>query len=435
MRLRCGGCGTTVSFDGGGPWACPERDSGDDVDHVLAPVVSREGISFPRSGSDNPFLRYRELLASYHSRRSDEEYVALVSSLDDSVAAVDGRGFRLTPLVRVTGLGDGVWVKDETVNVSGSHKGRHLMGLMLHMLVSASPSISPSTPLAIASCGNAALAAATIARAAKRKLHAYVPLESADPAVLDQLRSLGAVVIACRRVAGQAGDPFYLRFRQAVADGAVPFGCQGSDNGLTVDGGATLGWEVAAQLADAGVQPDRVVVQVGGGALASAVLRGLRDAVDLGVLGRLPVLHVVQTEGAWPLVRAYEQVAKRIAGGMAADDALAHAATHRSQYMWPWETAPASIASGIVDDETYDWLAVVRGLIETGGSPVVVDERTLRSANQLARDATGIDVDHTGSAGLAGLLELTRRGDIRPDEQVLVLFTGASRGDLGEPRK
>jgi threonine synthase len=207
----------------------------------------------------------------------------------------------------------------------------------------------------------------------------------------------------------------------------VPFGCQGSDNGLTVDGGATLGWEVAAQLADAGVQPDRVIVQVGGGALASAVLRGLHDAVELGVLGRMPVLHVVQTEGAWPLVRAYEQVAKRIAGGVAADDALAHAATHRSQYMWPWETEPASIASGIVDDETYDWLAVVRGLIETGGSPVVVDEATLRSANQRARDTTGIDVDHTGSAGLAGLLELTRRGDVRPDEQVVVLFTGARR--------
>ncbi|HSS08837.1 MAG TPA: pyridoxal-phosphate dependent enzyme [Acidimicrobiales bacterium] len=427
--LRCAGCGTTVTFDGdgplGGPWACPWRDSGDDIDHVLAPVPSNEGLLLPRSGSDSPFVRYRHLLASYRRCRasggSDDDFVRLVSSLDDAIGVVDGRGFRITPLVHASGLGAPVWVKDETGNVSGSHKGRHLMGLMLHLLVSGA---SPATPLAIASCGNAALAAAVMARAAKRELQVYVPLGSASPVVVDRLRSLGAVVMECPRVAGQTGDPSYSRFRQAVADGAVPFSCQGPDNGLTVDGGATLGWELAAQLADAAVQPDRVVVQVGGGALATAVLRGLHDAVDLGVLDRMPVLHVVQTEGAWPLVRAYEQVAKRIAGGEPAGDALAHAGTHRSQYMWPWETEPVSAAGGILDDETYDWLAVVRGLVETGGSPVVVGEAALKAANGLAREATGIDVDHTGSAGFAGLLELTRRGVVPPDDQVVVFFTG-----------
>ena len=72
--------------------------------------------------------------------------------------------------------------------------------------------------------------------------------------------------------------------------------------------------------------------------------------------------------------------------------------------MRPWEAAPASVAHGIVDDETYDWLAVVRGLVDTGGSVVVADEQALVDANHLARSTTGINVDHTGSAGLAGLL-------------------------------
>ena len=71
---------------------------------------------------------------------------------------------------------------------------------------------------------------------------------------------------------------------------------------------------------------------------------------------------------------------------------------------------PRSIAHGILDDETYDWLAVVEGMLATGGHPVVVDERTLVDANKLARLATGSDVDHTGSAGLAGLLEPLRDG-------------------------
>jgi threonine synthase len=42
----------------------------------------------------------------------------------------------------------------------------------------------------------------------------------------------------------------------------------------------------------------------------------------------------------------------------------------------------------------------------------------------MAREATGIDVGYTGTAGLAGLLELRRRGVIPPGEQVVVLFTG-----------
>ena len=95
---------------------------------------------------------------------------------------------------------------------------------------------------------------------------------------------------------------------------------------------------------------------------------------------------------------------------------LARAARHRSEYMWPWETEPHSVAEGILDDETYDWLAVVRGMLLTGGSPLIVDEATLRTANQIGRETTGIDVSVTGSAGLAGLLDLTNRGEIDPSE-------------------
>jgi threonine synthase len=90
--------------------------------------------------------------------------------------------------------------------------------------------------------------------------------------------------------------------------------------------------------------------------------------------------------------------------------------------MWPWESEPTSIATGILDDETYDWCAVVTGMLETGGWPVVVSEEQLRQANELARSATVIDVDPTGSAGLAGLMEASQ-----DEEQVAVLFTGKRR--------
>ena len=40
---------------------------------------------------------------------------------------------------------------------------------------------------------------------------------------------------------------------------------------------------------------------------------------------------------------------------------------------------------------------------------------------------TGIPVDPTGSAGLAGLAQLCRRGDVGAGESAAVLFTGARR--------
>jgi threonine synthase len=107
--------------------------------------------------------------------------------------------------------------------------------------------------------------------------------------------------------------------------------------------------------------------------------------------------------------------------------ALEYAARHRSEFMWPWEQTPESIASGILDDETYDWHEVVSGTIESGGWPLVVSEETLRAARDLAHETTGIRVSHTGAAGLAGLIELARDGAVAPGENVAVLFTGVER--------
>ena len=66
-------------------------------------------------------------------------------------------------------------------------------------------------------------------------------------------------------------------------------------------------------------------------------------------------------------------------------------------------------------------------MLRTGGTPIVVDEDALLRANELARQTTGIDVDHTGSAGLAAAVALTEREEIGPNERVAALFTGARR--------
>jgi threonine synthase len=444
-NLACAGCGWEPAEDEPYPFRCP-RAGTDDTDHVVARTLDLARLAWPRGYEPNPFVRYRELLHAYHVARSrgmgDEGFVHLVERLDKEVAAVDGHGFAETPFgvaARLSGrLGfaepGGVWVKDETGNVSGSHKARHLMGLLIYLEVLEETGLTDPgdrPDLAIASCGNAALAAAVVARAGGRRLRVFVPTW-AEPPVVERLRSLGAVIEVCERVPGVAGDPTYHALQRAIAEGALPFTCQGNENGLAIEGGHTLGYEMAARLHRDGANLEAVFVQVGGGALASGVARGLEEAVALGVLDRMPRIHTVQTLSGHPLQRAFDRLFERVQAEPAfaspeAQEALEYARTHRSEFMWPWEEEPRSIAHGILDDETYDWFAVVRAMMLTGGGPIVVDEPILVEANESARSATGIDVDHTGSSGLAGVLQEKADHGIDPGERVGVLFTGVRR--------
>ncbi len=345
-----------------------------------------------------------------------------------AVADVDGHGFATTPYRHLTALGDaigqtgGIWAKDETGNVSGSHKARHLFGLALHLAVDEVPS---TTPLAIASCGNAALGAAVIAGAVGRPLVVHVPTW-ADDAVLDRLADLGADVRVCRRRDGEAGDPCILRFREMVADGAVPFGCQGTDNLLTLDGGRTLGFELAAEWASHDRSPTSLLVQVGGGALASSTVQALTDAVDLGGPTARPGLVAVQAEGCAPLTRAFD----RVAGADDREAALADpdGTGDDGSAMWPWED-PTSAATGLLDDVTYDWRVLVHDMLlgSAPGGPVVATEADVVEAHRLVRANTDVAADPTGTAGLAGLLAARRDGCIDPAEEVVVLLTGVER--------
>ena len=426
VRFACHGCGAEVDPAAAPPFRCPASGRpGDEVDHLLAPRDAP--APFGEGASAEPYLRYRALLSPYRLLREaglpDQAWLDLAGELDRAVAAVDGRGFRVTPLslhpalARAAGHQGPLWVKDETGNVSGSHKARHLMLVMLYLRVLEAARLPAgeglrARRLAIASCGNAALAAAVVARAAGWPLDVFVPPD-AEEAVVARLAELGASRTVCERRPGEAGDPCVLRFREAVAGGAIPFGVQGPDNGLAIEGGRTLAWELADTWRAAGAAPDVVYVLVGGGALASAVAQGLGQAVSAGVLPRAPRLVPVQTEGCAPLERAWRRLG---------DTPLDEAARHRGRFMWPWEATPHSAAHGILDDETYDWWAIAQGMRASGGAPVVAPEAAVLRAHALARPHAGIAASATGTSGLAGLLAAPA-----PGQSVAVLLTGVER--------
>jgi threonine synthase len=484
--LQCPSCPTDYPI-GAGLFGCPggETDGEHSLHRVLAPgSPTAEEVRRAWGRGGRTFERLHPLLSAF--RLVDKTgYDRILERVSGNLLRHEGRSFDVTPLAAAPALAAAIgrsghlWVKDETGNVTGSHKGRHLMGTLLYL--EALKTIDPTrgrSALAIYSCGNAALAAAAVARAGGYELHAFVPAD-VDPLVAGLLAARGAVVEKIPRGGTGAGDPCYLAFQAAVAEKAwLPFACAGNDNWSNIEGGSTLGWELVLQLRERSEPLEHVVIQVGGGALARAVAQALEEAHGLGLIARLPRIHVCQPAGGFPFVRAWllalAEIARRNEFRFDLDyrrgadprvqleNALAFARDGRYQiqavadfverhfdspaiqsfliemageagrFMWPWDgPAPHSLAHGILDDLTYDWYHLLRAVLRTGGRAEILSEGTIGRAHDLARRHTGIRVCPTGAAGLAGLIQLTDAGAIEPRESAGLLFTGFDRAVAG----
>ncbi|MCU0538697.1 MAG: pyridoxal-phosphate dependent enzyme [Desulfobacterales bacterium] len=485
--LRCPACRRGYPVRPG-LFTCPQARPGEE--HTLERDLAADPGLSPRlsaawsSGGRRTFELFGELLSAGRLL-GPAVYGDLVHALSGNLERLEGRCFEVTPLVaasalsRALGRTGPLWVKNETGNIAGSHKGRHLMATLLYLeALRACDRQSAKSVLAIYSCGNAALAASAVARAGGYELHAFVPAE-VDPVVARMLAERGAFVEKIPRAATGEGDPCYLAFRQALSrHGWLPFACAGNDNWSNIEGGATLGWETAMQLAERGETLDAVVFQVGGGALARAVAQALQEAAALGVLKQTPRIHACQPEGGFPFVRAYFLVLKEIArrnrirfsldydrsapperelprlkhfswscrdqtralvefarlhfDSAAVRSVLEETALHPSRYMWPWDgPAPQSLAHGILDDVTYDWYALLKAVLRSGGGAEILREESIRAAHRLSRSHTGIPVCPTGAAGLAGLIQLSEAGVVERSEKAGLFFTGFDRSREG----
>jgi threonine synthase len=433
------------------------------------------------AGATRTFDVFRRLISAWELA-GGQRYQRVLDGLSERLLRWEGVDFSVTPLTRqhrlaaALGRRGPLWVKDETGNVTGSHKGRHLTATLFYLeALREIHADHGRRVLAIYSCGNAALAAAAVARAGGYELHAFVP-DDLDPTVAAMLADRGAAVERIRRSATGEGDPCYLAFRRALAENAwVPFACAGNDNWSNIEGGATMGWELVLQLLDRSETIDSVVVQVGGGALARSIAQGLEEAYQLGFIGALPRIHVCQPGGGFPFVRTYllalDEIARRCGRpfkldydrGARPETALrklaafsrtcseqiqhlaAFVAAHfdspavqsvlddiprrRERFMWPWDgPAPHSLAHGILDDVTYDWYHLLRAVLRSGGIAAILDEDTIRSAHASAHGLTGIAVCPTGAAGLAGLIHLQASGAVDEGEATGLFFTGFDRG-------
>jgi threonine synthase len=298
-----------------------------------------------------------------------------------------------TPLVRADrlaarlGLRE-VWVKNETANPTHSFKDR-----VVSVALARAQELGFET-IACASTGN--LAHAVVAHAAAAGLPAYVFF----PADLEEEKivatgAYGATLVAirgnydavnrlCTEVAGEKPWAF-------VNVNVRPYYAEGSKT-LAYETVEQLGWEL----------PDRVVSPIASGSLFTKLARGFQDFLDAGlVAGELPAFNGAQASGCAPVANAFA----------AGED-----------FCRP--VKPDTIAKSLAIGNPADGPYAVELARATGGSIDGVTDDEIRAGIRLLAETTGIFTETAGGVTTAVLAKLAERGDIDPDERVVVYITG-----------
>ncbi len=293
-------------------------------------------------------------------------------------------------------LGREIGVPDLWVKLSGNSHTGSFKDLGLTVLVSAVKQMMadgrPIRAVACASTGDTSAALAAYAAAAGMPCVVFLPRGRVSVAQLVQPIANGALVLAldtdfdgCMRVV-----------EEVIADRSIYLA--NSMNSLRMEGQKTVAIEIVQQL-DWEV-PDWVVIPVGNLGNVSSLAKGFLLMKELGLIDRLPRLACAQAEKANPLYLSY----------------LTGFQTYRPVEAQRTLASAIQIGSPVSYERAVKALRRFEGVVEQAGE----DEL----ANAAARaDRTGMYCDpHTGVA-LAALFKLAARGEIGPEERVVVVST------------
>jgi threonine synthase len=288
---------------------------------------------------------------------------------------------------------DGLFLKDDTANPTGSLKDR------ASYLVAAFAAMHSLKDIVVASTGNAGSSMAGVGASASLNVRLYLPA-SAPQAKMVQALQYGAEVI---RVDGTYDDAFDQSLAYVAKYGGLSRNT--AHNPLTVEGKKTVALEIYLQLRAS--VPDVVYVPTGDGVILSGVYRGFEDLLTLGLASGVPEVVCVQAEGSAAITRALS------AGGFG--DPV------------PSRTLADSIA---VDVPRGGYFALDR-LKRHGGRCVTVSDQAILEAQRRLSGRSGLFAEPAAAAAFAGLLADLEagRGPKRRDRAV-VLLTGSGLKDI-----
>jgi threonine synthase len=339
----------------------------------IAKFMTRQSLFARRAD----IWRYRELLPV----RREDNIVTL------------GEGW--TPLLHAKTLGESLglselYVKDESLNPTQSFKARGMS-----VAVSMAKELG-AKKLAAPSAGNAGGALA--AYCARARIGAYLLMPSDTPrANIIECEVAGAHV---RLIDGLITDCGAEVARLKESEGW--FEVSTLKEPYRVEGKKTLGYEIAEQLS--WTLPDAIVYPTGGGTGLIGMWKAFDELQQLGWIGeKRPRMISVQAAGCAPIVRAFQK-GDRFAEG--------------------FENA-ATVAAGLRVPKAIGDFLILDAIRESGGTAVAVtDEELIAGAKELAR-SEGIFASPEGGACVPALRQLLARGELKPDEKVVLFNTGS----------
>lgn len=323
-------------------------------------------------------------------------YAATMPIRDGEVRVTLGEG--MTPLTEVPEFAKAagvqkLWIKDEGLNPTASFKARGLCMAVTRAKALGLPGVCVPT------AGNAGIALAAYAAAARMKARVYAPATTPPP-ILGSIRAYGAEL---ELVDGHIGDAGKATAQYARDSGA--FNVATVREPYRVEGMKTMGYEIAEAFGWRDL-PDAVVYPTGGGEGTIGIWKAFQEMMEWGWLPagtKLPKMVVAQAAGCAPLVRAMRE---------GADHAT------------PWEN-PQTHASGLRVPGPFGDRMVLRTLRDSAGSAFAVEEDVIRAATFRLASTSGIDAAPEGGCALAVAGMLVNAGVVGPDARVVVFNTGS----------
>lgn len=174
-----------------------------------------------------------------------------------------------------------------------------------------------------------------------------------------------------------------------------------SVNPFRLEGQKTIAFELLEQC---GWQsPDRLVIPGGNLGNSSAIGKGFAEAYKLGLIDRMPKMHVIQAEGANPLAQLW---------------------TSGNRETLPVVKKATTLATAIKIGNPVSWKKALRALdwCSGGGCHQVTEQEIADAKAVIGRD--GIGCEPASAVTLAGIRQLVSNGIINPDERVVAVLTG-----------
>jgi len=307
---------------------------------------------------------------------------------EESVINKISLGEGWTPLFPI---GNNVYIKDETVNPTGSFKDR---GMSLAITMAKAQGVET---ICLPSAGNAGISAAAYCREAGIECHVFLPETIPEPFKKETDHYNANLMLSGQTISDAAKEMLDNKKNDwfDISTLKEPF---------RVEGKKTLGYEIAEQLG--WKFPDVVIYETGGGTGLIGMWKAFNEMRNMGwVTDPLPRMVAAQSDGCAPVVDAFQNL-------------------HKTTQFWQ---NSQTIALGLNVPGPLGGAWILDILSQSKGIAVTALEADLPSLTSEFNDVTELKASAEAGVVWGAYHTLKKNGWLGDNEKVVLFATGIER--------